>query len=110
MLEAFVDNELPMAEQISLESHLRWCATCRARVEDMQLIGSSIRLAAPAQDTSLQDIPELATIRDEVLAKVSAEHDQSLPVQMRAVFEDMRVLWGAMGASTALAACLFAAV
>lgn len=99
-----------MSEQVALESHLRWCVTCRARVEDMQLIGASLRVAAPAQETTLDEIPELAAIQSEVLTRVRAEHDLSLPVRMRELFADMRFLWPAMGASAALAACLFAAV
>lgn len=110
MLEAFVDGELAMTEQVSLEPHLRWCAVCRARVEDMQLIGASLRLGSPAQDTGTSDVPELAMIQSDVLIRISAEHDQSFPVQMREVFEDMRFLWPALGASLALVACLFAAV
>lgn len=110
MLEGFVDGELPMTGQVALESHLRWCAVCRARVEDMQLIGASLRLGAPAQDTGADEVPELVTIQSEVLTRVRAEHDQSFPVQIREVFEDMRFLWPAMGGSMALAACLFAAV
>ena len=35
MLEAFVDGELAMADQVLVESHLRWCRTCGARVEDI---------------------------------------------------------------------------
>jgi anti-sigma factor RsiW len=45
-LDAFVDGELSVDEQVAVESHLRWCRTCAARVEDMQLIGNSIRLGS----------------------------------------------------------------
>ena len=37
-LEAFVDRELPVNDEILVESHLRWCTTCAARVEDLQTI------------------------------------------------------------------------
>ena len=47
-LDAFVDGELSVAEQVAVESHLRWCRTCAARVEDLQLIGASIRLGSLA--------------------------------------------------------------
>ena len=45
LLEGFVDGELAMADQVAVESHLRWCRTCAARVEDMRLIGASLRVA-----------------------------------------------------------------
>ena len=47
-LDGFVDGELSVDEQVAVESHLRWCRTCAARVEDLQLIGDSIRLGSPA--------------------------------------------------------------
>ena len=48
MLEAFVDGELAVEAQVALESHLRWCRVCAARVEDMQLIGASLRVTSCA--------------------------------------------------------------
>ena len=29
LLDEFVDGELPMADQVMVEAHLRWCRTCR---------------------------------------------------------------------------------
>ena len=46
MLEAFVDGELAMADQVAVESHLRWCRTCGARVEDLRVIGASLRIGS----------------------------------------------------------------
>ena len=109
LLEAFVDDELPMADQVALESHLRWCATCRARVEDMRLIGASIRQRAPVPDSSLEEARALAVIQSDVVARIGAERDQSLPVRLGEVFEDMRFLWPALGATAALLGCLMAA-
>ena len=105
MLESFVDGELPMADQVAVEAHLRWCRTCSARVEDLQLIGTSIRRSPHGP------VPEeagaLASLQSAVLARVRAEREQSLPVRAQALFEDMRLFWPALGASAALAACLF---
>lgn len=109
LLESFVDGELPVADQIALESHLRWCTTCRARVEDMQMIGASIRLRSPLQEPGSEHVPELVVIQSEVLTRIRAERAQSLPVRLRVMFEDMRFLWPALGATAALIACLVAA-
>ena len=38
-LEALLDNELSVDEQVLVESHVRWCRTCADRIEDFQLIG-----------------------------------------------------------------------
>jgi hypothetical protein len=105
MLEAFVDGELAIADQVLVESHLRWCRTCAARVEDMRLIGAAVRLGTPPAEPD--DTRALTAIQAGVLSRVRAEHDQSFPVRVRAMFDDMRLLWPAVGASGALAACLF---
>jgi len=108
MLQPFVDLELPMAEQVVLESHLRWCDTCAARVEDMRTIGAALRLGSAAPSVHAKDAGALAAIQSEVLARVRAEHDQSLPVRFRELFADMRVLWQALGATAALVVCVLA--
>jgi hypothetical protein len=108
MLQPFVDLELPVGEQVVLESHLRWCDTCAARVEDMRLIGAALRLGSAARPVHAEDAGALAAIQSEVLTRIRAEHDQSLPVRFRELFVDMRLLWPALGATAALAVCLFA--
>jgi hypothetical protein len=108
MLEAFVDGELPMGDQVAVESHLRWCRTCTARVEDLRLIASALR--ERAQPPRVEDVRALSALQSAVLTRVRAERDESLPVRVRAMFDDMRLFWPAVGASAALAACLMVAV
>jgi hypothetical protein len=108
LLEGFVDGELPMADQVALESHLRWCRPCANRVEDMRLIGASMRLGShpPAPD----DARALGVIQSGVLARIRAEREQSLTVKVRGMFDDMRLLWPAVGATAALVGCLIASL
>ena len=108
LLEGFVDGELVMADQVALESHLRWCRPCAARVEDMRLIGASIRVAVPSP--APDDTRALAAIQSGVLTRIRAEHEQSFTVQVRGMFDDMRLLWPAVGATAALVACLIASL
>jgi hypothetical protein len=111
LLEAFIDGELATSDQVALEGHLRWCSTCRARVEDMQLIGTAIRLRHEAHDCGAPDIhATLATMQSDVLTRVRAEFDQSFPVQFRQAFDDMRFMWPALGATAALIVCLFSSM
>ena len=105
LIEGFVDGELAMADQVALESHLRWCRTCTARVEDLRLIGASMRLAS--QSPAPEDTRALAAIHAGVLTRIRAEHEESLGVRVRSLFEDMRLFWPAIGASAALAACVY---
>ena len=108
MLEALVDGELPMSEQVALESHLRWCDTCRARVEDLRLIGSALRLGSAASVIDKTDVAAIATSYDEVVTRIRAERDQSFAVQWREWFTDMRYLWPALGATIAVIICVCA--
>jgi hypothetical protein len=102
LLDEFIDGELAVTDQVAVESHLRWCRTCCARVEDLRLIGSSIRVGSPAQPGPRRDA-ELAAVSRGVLMLVRAEREQSLGVRLREMFADMRLLWPALGATMAVA-------
>ncbi len=106
MLEAFVDGELSVGDQVAVESHLRWCRTCAARVEDMSLIGAVVRLGPPTVRPQTDDPQTLAAIQSGVLARVRAERDQSFTVRLREMCSDRRLLWPALGASVAVFVCL----
>ena len=106
MLEAFVDGELAVNDQIALESHLRWCCVCRARVEDMQLIGASLRVTSCALRGVDEADDSLTSVQSGVLTRIKTEREQSMWVQMRKMCIDMRFFWPAVGASFALAVCV----
>ena len=108
MLEPLVDGELPMSEQVALEAHLRWCDTCGARVEDLRLIGSALRLGSAASVIDTTEVAAIATSYDEVVTRIRAERDQSFAVQWREWFIDMRYLWPALGATVAVIVCVCA--
>jgi hypothetical protein len=106
LLQGFIDGELPVEAQVALESHLRWCGTCTAHVDDLQLIGESIRLrAARTRDTAPSD-RQLAVLQASVLSRVRVEQENALVAQVGALF-DFRHLWAGLGATVALVACLF---
>ena len=106
MLEAFVDGELAVADQVALESHLRWCRVCAARVEDMQLIGASLRVTSCALRVGDEADDSLTSVQSEVLTRIQTEREQSTWSQLRGMCTDMRFFWPAVGASFALAACV----
>lgn len=105
MLDAFLDEELAVDEQVMVESHLRWCRTCACRVEDMRLIGSSLRDGSFDQ-VAETDFDAVELIQSGVLLRVHAEQQQSLPVRLKELCSDMRLFWPALGATTALAICI----
>jgi anti-sigma factor RsiW len=106
MLEAFVDGELAVADQVALESHLRWCRVCAARVEDMQLIGASLRVTSCALRVDDEADASLASVQSEVLTRIQTEREQSTWAQVRDMCTDMRFFWPAVGASFAVAVCV----
>ena len=108
-LNAFVDGELTLDEQVAVESHLRWCRTCGARVEDLQAIGESIRVGSPAARTE-EDTRTISDLHASVLIRVRAEEELSLGARFRDMFTDMRLLWPALGATAAVVLCLAAAL
>ena len=110
MLEAFVDRELAVTDQVALESHLRWCRVCAARVEDLQLIGVSLRLTSCALRAADEADDSLTSVRSEVLTRIKTEREQSTWAQVCDMCADMRFFWPAVGASLAAAACLCVAV
>jgi putative zinc finger protein len=105
-LEAFADGELPVTEQVAVESHLRWCRTCAARVEDVRLIGDSIRVASPAQSLASDEARAVSVVHDTVLMRLRTERELSLATRIRDMFTDMRLLWPALGATVAVFFCV----
>src|SRR5688572_7271276 len=106
LLDGLVDGELSMADQVAVESHLRWCRTCALRVEDMRLIGASIRLGSPVGGPDGHRDEAVAAINDAVLMRLRAERDQSLTVRMRDMFSDRRLVWPALGATAGVVLCM----
>lgn len=106
LLDAFVDGELPVGEQVMVEAHLRWCQTCTARVEDLSAIGDAIRQGPPRVAVHADDARALAAVQGAVLGRLRAERATSLATRSREVFADMRLFWPALGATAAVAFCV----
>jgi|SRR5688572_29940913 len=108
-LEAFVDRELPVNDEVMVESHLRWCTTCAARVEDLQTIGLVVRSRARREPRRSANDRELTSMRAELLRVAGAERDRSFDARVRELGRrcaDLRFVWPALGASAALALCV----
>jgi hypothetical protein len=101
-LDAFVDGELSVDDQVDVESHLRWCRTCAARIEDVQLIGDAIRFRSLAPRADDEDARTISDLQASVLIRVRAEEELSFGARFRDMFADMRLLWPALGATSAV--------
>src|SRR4030095_10932119 len=93
LLEAFVDGELQVHDQVALESHLRWCHVCAARVEDMQVIGASLRVTSCALRAVDRADDSLTSVGSEVFTRVQTEREQATWTQLRSMCTDMRFFW-----------------
>jgi len=108
-LEACVDDELPVGDQVLVESHLRWCSICRARLEDLQVIRSAVRTRAAGSDVAERQRQALASVRAEVLRRVETEREQSWGTWLQGLERactDLRFVWPALGATAAAVLCL----
>jgi hypothetical protein len=103
-LDGFVDDELPVARQVVVESHLRCCRTCSARLEDIVAIGVLMRCRARQHAQVPDDSRRLSALRAQVLAQVGAE--RSWGGRWRDAVAEGFFLWPALGASAAVALCL----
>jgi hypothetical protein len=110
LLEGLIDGELSMADQLAVESHLRWCDTCALRVSDMRLIGESLRSEAAGRPLNDAEDDTLNVLTDGLLVRVRAEEAQSLPSRIREMFADNHLLWPAVGAASAVLLCVAASV
>ena len=108
LLEGLIDGELSMAEQLAVESHLRWCETCALRVEDMRTIGAALRAESTVPPIGDVSDDSLTAMTEGVLVRVRAERDQSFPARVREMVTDRRLLWPALGATSAVLLCVAA--
>jgi Putative zinc-finger len=102
-LSAYHDRELDIDEQIALESHLRACAGCRLEARQLESLSSMIRVGALATTRPDHGLDAFAS---NLVSRMKAERAESLTGQTRALFDDLHLVWAALGATGATVACL----
>lgn len=101
-IDAFVDGELPVGEQVVVETHLRSCRACETRVDDIRMVGALVR--AHTRVATPDESRRLATFTGQVLARTNSEWTPR--VSWRQAFSEGIVLWPVVGATVALAICV----
>jgi hypothetical protein len=102
-LAAYYDRELPVAEQISVESHVKSCPPCTRELRALERVGDSLRLAAapsPAEDW--------AGLAPGVISRMCAENEESLRGRASRLLEDLHFVW--IGLASTAASLLCAAI
>ena len=103
-LHAYLDGELPVAEQIAVHGHLDWCDACSDWLADMRAIGTAIRAAAPGRD--LLSHEEAGALAAGVIGRCKAEHAASLIARLQDMFDDLHLVYAGVGAAVATAVCV----
>ena len=86
-LAAFHDRELPVAEMISFEGHIKDCPPCAGELAELEEIGSLLRTAAAPVRAD-----EWAGLAPGVVGRMCAENHESLRARIGRVFEDMHLV------------------
>jgi hypothetical protein len=103
-LQAYHDRELGVSDQISVASHLEWCDQCAAMLADLQTIRATLTALGPRRTALSHD--EAAAFNRAVVNRLKAEHDVSFFVRARTIFDDMHVVYAALGAAIATVICV----
>jgi hypothetical protein len=104
VLEAYHDGELPVEQQIVVETHLGECYVCAAEAKSLRQLRDALRATA---DVTSSDTVEasLASISSAVISRVKAERHESLPARVGRMFEDLHLVWAGLAATTATVTC-----
>jgi hypothetical protein len=99
-LHAFYDRELPVREQIAIESHVDDCPPCARELRQLSEIGDALRLVAapaPADDWT--------GVQPGVISRMRAEAQEAWTARVGRFFDDLHLVWIGLGATCATFLC-----
>jgi hypothetical protein len=99
-LQPFYDGELPVAELIAIQAHLKDCPPCSKDLRELQSIGDVIRSGSargPADDWT--------GLAPGVISRMRAEAHEAWPSKVRRAFDDMHLVWIGLAATAATFLC-----
>src|SRR5436309_426385 len=99
-LNAFYDRELAISDQIAVSAHLEWCDECAEALDVMRAVGRIVQNVGHGRLAMTNE--EAAAFNAAVVNRVKAERQVSLTTQVRALFEDMHLVYAGAGAAVAL--------
>jgi hypothetical protein len=108
LLSAFHDGELTIDERVAVQGHLHGCARCAGEAQVLREMGEVLRMEAAARIEAVNE--DLAGLSASVISRLGAERSESLSGRAGRLFEDFHVVWAALGATGAAAACVAAFV
>jgi hypothetical protein len=102
-LDAFHDGELPLEQQLLVREHLETCAACGMAHDELEALRHGLR----ELPTARHDAPP-ESWSSGVLEQAKVERQLSWHTWLLGVFDDMHLVWPALGATAAVVACLLA--
>src|SRR3954464_316471 len=103
-LQAYHDEELRVADQIAVATHLDGCPGCHEALSEIEDLGDVLRAGAPGRVPLSCD--ESAVFTSTIVKRAQVEDDASWVSTIRELFDDRRVVYSALGATSATLACL----
>lgn len=107
-LEEFHDEELALEERVAVQGHLRDCVTCALVAGELHDLGTSLREAALRLPDRI--VPEAEQLPRQVVERLRVEEQLSWTSELRSRFQDMHLVWAALGATAATLVCLVASI
>lgn len=105
-LEAFHDDELPLEAHLAVRTHLEHCSRCACELQALSQLRDIVR-DVPGVTGSWGAAPP-QTWAAQLLARVQLERQLSWHTWLATVFDDMHLVWPALGATVAVLVCLLA--
>ncbi|MDH4066077.1 MAG: zf-HC2 domain-containing protein [Acidobacteriota bacterium] len=103
-LDEFHDDELTVDERVAIQGHLRDCVTCALAAAELDEVRDSLREAAMGLPD--RSAPEAECLSQGVVERVRVEAQLSWAAALRTLFQDMHLVWAALGATAATLVCL----
>jgi hypothetical protein len=109
VLEAYHDGELPVEQQIVVETHLGECYSCALEAKSLRQLRDALRATADVTSTDTEQSrtveSSLVSMSAEVISRVKAERHESLPARIGRMFEDLHLVWAGLAATSATVTC-----
>jgi hypothetical protein len=107
-LEEFHDDELALEDRVAIQGHLRDCVTCALVASEFDEVRVGLReFSQLLPDRDATDVERLTR---QVIERRRVEEQLSWPAEMRRLFQDMHLVWAALGATAAMLICIMASL
>ncbi len=105
-LEALHDDELTLDEQLAVRAHVEHCASCAYELHGLEQLRDAFH-DVPAM-TGGRSVTPPDSFTGHLLEQVRVERQLSWYTWLAGVFDDMHLVWPALGATVAVLVCLMA--